>query len=267
MTSGLDYDPRLGRWLGVDPVVHAYQSPYSGLDNNPIIIIDPDGKNGELAIDKENGTITVITNFHFSTNTSEAFTSRGKPNNFVTDLGFMEFTQSNWKDGYSVDIDGKTYEVNFKTEIIVHDTHEEAREAWKSDPASNFLLVREDGRSSYYATDEGYLSLNAKQQIRGDGKTLDHEKSHVLGIGHNNYKNDKGTSSISSYAYGKRDVIQEDVFNVVSNAVQLANKSESSVVNITLQTGTDKNTLTVQDQDGKLTEESLTYPVIDRKNE
>lgn len=40
------YDPRLGRWLAVDPLYKVYPgiSPFAGCNNNPIIFIDPDGK-------------------------------------------------------------------------------------------------------------------------------------------------------------------------------------------------------------------------------
>ena len=36
-------DPRLGRWLSVDPVVKEHRSPYDVLSNNPIIMVDPNG--------------------------------------------------------------------------------------------------------------------------------------------------------------------------------------------------------------------------------
>lgn len=42
-TEYRQYDPRLGRWLSIDPIPHYYQSPYCGYDNNPILYIDPDG--------------------------------------------------------------------------------------------------------------------------------------------------------------------------------------------------------------------------------
>ena len=40
------YDPRLGRWLAVDPLARKYTdlSPYSFVGNMPIQAIDPDGK-------------------------------------------------------------------------------------------------------------------------------------------------------------------------------------------------------------------------------
>ena len=40
------YDPRIGRWLSLDPLQKKYpgQSPYNFCANNPIIFIDPDGR-------------------------------------------------------------------------------------------------------------------------------------------------------------------------------------------------------------------------------
>lgn len=40
-------DPRIGRWLTIDPVTHAHQSPYSSMDNNPILKNDPLGLFGK----------------------------------------------------------------------------------------------------------------------------------------------------------------------------------------------------------------------------
>lgn len=38
-------DTRTGRWWGIDPLAHEFpwQSPYVGMDNNPIFFIDPNG--------------------------------------------------------------------------------------------------------------------------------------------------------------------------------------------------------------------------------
>ncbi|MFT3793283.1 RHS repeat domain-containing protein [Flavobacterium sp.] len=40
-----DYDPAIGRWLGIDPVTHHSMSPYVGMDNNPVLFADPSGAN------------------------------------------------------------------------------------------------------------------------------------------------------------------------------------------------------------------------------
>ncbi|NEN24152.1 hypothetical protein G3O08_11630 [Cryomorpha ignava] len=38
-----ELDPRLGRWLTIDPVVKYWESPYASFANNPIYFIDPSG--------------------------------------------------------------------------------------------------------------------------------------------------------------------------------------------------------------------------------
>jgi RHS repeat-associated protein len=41
-----DYDPAIGRWLGIDPVTHFSQSTYNAFDSNPVSIADPSGADG-----------------------------------------------------------------------------------------------------------------------------------------------------------------------------------------------------------------------------
>lgn len=37
------HDPRLGRWFSPDPVFQPWQSPYTSMDNNPMMLVDPLG--------------------------------------------------------------------------------------------------------------------------------------------------------------------------------------------------------------------------------
>jgi len=67
------YDPRVGRWLSVDPLERTYPmvSPYVFANNVPTIYNDPDGRSGELTIVKDaNGKPTkfvIKANLHFYT--------------------------------------------------------------------------------------------------------------------------------------------------------------------------------------------------------
>ena len=64
------YDPRLGRFLSVDPKFKAGESPYVAFNNSPIIIFDPDGADGIVTIKRnengKGGTLTIKTTIHVS---------------------------------------------------------------------------------------------------------------------------------------------------------------------------------------------------------
>lgn len=57
------YDSRLGRWLSLDPMQAKYPelSPYTGIGNNPIIYIDPDGRD-IVYFDKEGTETSRVVN-------------------------------------------------------------------------------------------------------------------------------------------------------------------------------------------------------------
>jgi len=42
-TEFRQYDPRLGRWLSLDPIVKEHESPYAAFANNPVWFVDPNG--------------------------------------------------------------------------------------------------------------------------------------------------------------------------------------------------------------------------------
>jgi len=48
-TEFRQYDPRIGRWLSLDPLMAKYpnMSPFIGYNNNPIFFVDPKGLEGE----------------------------------------------------------------------------------------------------------------------------------------------------------------------------------------------------------------------------
>jgi hypothetical protein len=66
------WDGRLGRWLTVDPY-YEFSSPYLGMGNNPISLIDPDGGSteGDPPVDWDN--------IHALTPISEQYEVQARP--------------------------------------------------------------------------------------------------------------------------------------------------------------------------------------------
>jgi RHS repeat-associated protein len=58
-TEFRQYDPRIGRWLSLDPLSQEFpwQSPYNSMSNNPILRIDPKGDADGVYLDEETGEV------------------------------------------------------------------------------------------------------------------------------------------------------------------------------------------------------------------
>ena len=61
-TEFRQYDPRVGRWLTIDPLANKFpwQSPYVGFDNNPIFFTDKTGTSSESTHLDEDGNVVAV---------------------------------------------------------------------------------------------------------------------------------------------------------------------------------------------------------------
>lgn len=60
------YDPRLGRWLSLDPLISEFPdiSPYAFSGNSPILFIDYEGKTFGIRINHDDKTIVMVENVY-----------------------------------------------------------------------------------------------------------------------------------------------------------------------------------------------------------
>ncbi len=99
-------DPRLGRWLSPDPMEAKYPmySTYSAFNNNPIIYIDPDGKDWEISTTVDNnGNQTVLL-------TLNAAVVNSSSNSSLNTGDFVKAMQSQIKSSYSIKYTKTIYE-------------------------------------------------------------------------------------------------------------------------------------------------------------
>ena len=87
-----EYDPRLGRRWDVDPVVKSYEASYVAFSDNPLIYVDPTGKNKDWYETRDdNGGIVQK---EFKDDHDETITKEGKA---WTNIGAtqVEMTKTN----------------------------------------------------------------------------------------------------------------------------------------------------------------------------
>ena len=109
-TAFRQLDVRIGRWLSVDPVVHPWQSPYSSMDNNSVLTIDPTGESGIGKINKRKKTLTIRSNLNFY---GEGKRTLKDSRNFAKMVA--QNIQNEWNDANGkISIDGEEYQVIFK---------------------------------------------------------------------------------------------------------------------------------------------------------
>lgn len=177
-------DPRVGRWFARDPLEKEFpwQSPYTSVNNNPIIYDDPTGESGEITINKKTKTITVTSIYAFYGGASSPKIAK----QYAANIQKM-YNNAHGK----IKIDGKMYNVQFK--IVGVDISKNSdigiykgilrnmdirinyvRLEKETDNGSNDGGSYTDGTGS----STGFWSTN---QIAETGNTDAHEHNHGLG--------------------------------------------------------------------------------------
>ena len=174
------YDPRVGRWMSIDPLANKPDnigwSPYAYCWNNPINVIDPDGRSGEPVMDKKSKTITVHQHLVFF---------GGKANSELSGK-IATGIASQWNGARgTVKIDGVTYKVKFRVTYETVSTADATKMAKNNtDIKNNFIQVDDLGnKSSAFQLGGNAGYFNTRDDI-GGSTTPAHEIGHGLGLDH-----------------------------------------------------------------------------------
>ena len=168
-------------WTSVDPLAEKYYnvSPYVYCNNNPVMFIDPDGRDYGVTIDSEKQTITITATYYA---TSDSYESAKSSVDMIN-------AQSG-KFQYKMDEVPYTVNFNLKAEDIKSNNIGDLN--WKkamddSGEANTYLVVPDD----YNKMDEntngrtmGGQDIFVKSS-RSKSETGGHEIGHTLGMTHN----------------------------------------------------------------------------------
>ncbi|MBK6628570.1 MAG: RHS repeat-associated core domain-containing protein [Flavobacteriales bacterium] len=174
------YDPRVGRWLSLDPLSAKYPnlSPYAYVENSPIYLRDADGKEGVVSI--KGNTITVTSHIYINGHGATAAKAKSMQRQIMGYWGKKQV--------YKDPATGQTYNVKF--DIQVHRVEpdrpgqppQEFKEGWNIitlvDPATRPDRKMEDGHFRSYV--DGESMRTGEWDATADGETYAHETAHLL---------------------------------------------------------------------------------------
>ncbi len=171
------YNPRVGRWLSMDPKADKYpmQSSYISMDNDPVNIIDPKGESGEAV--KGKTTITI-------TQKIILYGSAGSPalaKKTARDVQ-KEWNAANGK----VTINNKVYSVKFVVTGVYDNSVTASTIANNTDIKNNYIKAVNSGIPASYMDGAGsntgeFLVSEVNQK---GSKTASHEMGHGWGADH-----------------------------------------------------------------------------------
>jgi len=186
------YQPELGRFLQIDPLADQYYpvSPYNYTLNNPINLIDPDGRSAEVVVDEKNKTMKInIVIVFYGTGASKENVDAA-----IATINKM-WNANAGKDGYSDAGDGWKMKVSASSIITDEEGAKEMAKENKGNSLFNYVRVEEQNNASSVVDEKtgvadhkvSYMVQNDNSGfwITGDMKTTtpSHEIGHGLNIG------------------------------------------------------------------------------------
>jgi RHS repeat-associated protein len=197
------YDPQLGRFMNPDPHSENYYelSPYGFVNNNPLIYIDPTGKDFAIYFTQDkagNWSVTITATYYVKKgdkDSKEAAELGAKFWNDESGQYVLRVGDKKVHTDYAINFDIKVVEVNDPVSEINKDKAG-ADDAKTKDGSSNTFNVVDDYKISDPGVTHGANDIEVRKSNKDDSQTAPHEMGHTLLMEH------EGTSSSSVMADG-----------------------------------------------------------------
>jgi RHS repeat-associated protein len=165
------YDSRIGRWLSLDPLMAKYPflSPFNYCENNPVVFIDPDGKDAIITINAKDKTITISTTIYL----------KGKGATNEVSATMQADIMQDWNIGAKyTDKDGNEFAVKFDVNVKVKERGDRLKSG------DNIVRVKNNVSRSYSGGNKGTWRGKGTDgnDLRKDSDPAPHEFGHFIGL-------------------------------------------------------------------------------------
>jgi RHS repeat-associated protein len=215
------YDPQIGRWLNQDPHAEKYSelSPYNFVNNNPLIYVDPTGKDLAIYFEQDangNWTIRITATYYVKKGDADSKASatdaaeywNNKSGEYVYRTGSKK---KNNEQDYVINFDIKVVEVDDPAAQKRHDMAGDDKALTKDGSSNTYEVVRDSDLNEHGKT-SGFMYVKVRKSDMY-GQTGPHEIGHSLLMDHspNSLMNDGQSGDMNLWPSSVQETLEKTI--------------------------------------------------------
>jgi RHS repeat-associated protein len=215
------YDQQLGRFMNPDPHSDSYNelSPYNFVNNNPLIYIDPTGKDFAIYFEQDkdgNWNVRITATYYVKKGDKDSKESAENATKlWNSESGRFVLREGDKKNhtDYTINFDLKVIEVDDPQAEKNKDTKGED-DAKTKDGSSNLYSVVGNYDINVPGLTTGLNKIRVKKENKDDVQTGPHEVGHTFGL------NDQGNALMNGGNTGQTTIYSSDIQDIINFALR-----------------------------------------------